>query len=108
MQHTLTGSAIAKKSKYSVIRSFVFFCKSQTGPGPYLRTYNTMTSKKFYIHSEKVHAASFAFGCTGGFTIEFCHTGICTHTFGQCKTVIPVSGNKRIIGTACRHTSGCD
>src|ERR1700745_2443356 len=65
-----------------------------------------MPSKEFHIHSKEVHTAPFTLGCTGGFSIKFSHTGVGTDSFGKRKAMITITGNERIIGPGCSHTTG--
>src|SRR5664279_4567788 len=64
-----------------------------------------MTSEEFYIHTEKVHAAALSFGSTGRFSIKFGHTCVGTYAFCQCKAMVTIAGNERVIGSGSRHAS---
>jgi hypothetical protein len=74
VQHTLAGSAIAKKANATFLVPLYFSAKAKPGTGSYLGTNNTVPAKKANIYTKKVHTAAFTFTATGSFTVQFSHT----------------------------------
>ena len=54
-------STIAEESEGNIIRSHVFFCKSQPCACTNMCSHNSMTAKKANIHTKKVHTSTLSF-----------------------------------------------
>src|SRR5690606_34268634 len=106
VQDTLTGSSVTKEGEANIIRSFVFFCKGNSGSGTNLRTYNSVSSEEIHLFSKEVHATALSFGATSSFSIKLGHTALGRNAFSQCQTVVAVSGNERILLPGGCHTTG--